>query len=120
MSNKKTNIDWLRQIIEKSEKTIDPDEYKEAIEFLDAVQEDFDNLKKEGDDKGDKIKSLEIEIGDKQVEINDFEPDWTTIRAGIGTIDWKSDNIQLQYIMEAVEEKLKTTSPNDIVTILTA
>ena len=83
----------------------------------------MDDLKKESDDKDDTIKILESDIDDKQREINNIEnqePDWTTIQAGIGTIDWKSDNIQLQYIMEAVEEKLKTTSPNDIVAILTA
>jgi len=52
---------------------------------------------------------------------DDETPEYeNTINAGIGEIHWKSDNIQLQYIMEAVEEKLKTTSPNDIVAILTS
>lgn len=37
------------------------------------------------------------------------------IDAGIGKIKWSSDNLQLQDIMEAVEEALKTTSPLEIV-----
>lgn len=37
-----------------------------------------------------------------------------TINAGIGFIHWSSDNLQLQAIMEAIEEKLKKKSPNDI------
>lgn len=40
------------------------------------------------------------------------------IDAGIGTITWESGNIQLQLIMEALEEKLKTTSPNQIAELL--
>jgi hypothetical protein len=37
------------------------------------------------------------------------------IDAGIGEIQWSSNNLQLQDIMEAVEEALKTTSPLEIV-----
>ena len=37
------------------------------------------------------------------------------IDAGIGKIQWSSNNLQLQDIMEAVEEALKTTSPLEIV-----
>jgi chromosome condensin MukBEF ATPase and DNA-binding subunit MukB len=121
MSTKKSNIDWLRQIIEKSEKSMDADEYKEAIEFLDAIQEDVDDLNKEIENKDDEIKSLESDIDDKQGEINNLEnqePSWTTIHAGIGIIEWQSDNIQLQHVMEALQEKLKTTSPNKITAIL--
>jgi SMC interacting uncharacterized protein involved in chromosome segregation len=123
MSTKKSNIDWLRQVIERSEKTTDTDEYKEAIEFLDAVQEEFDDLEKESEDKDDKIKSIGVECDEKDSEIRNLEsrmdemhdePTWTTIKAGIGTIEWKSDNIQLQYVMEALGEALKTHSPNSI------
>lgn len=121
MSNKKTNIDWLRQIIEKSENGFDTNDYKEATEFLDAIQEDTDDLNKEISDQKDEIKSLESDIDDKQGEINNLvneESAWSIIQAGIGTIEWYSDNIQLQSIMEALEEKLKTTSPNRIVELL--
>jgi len=37
-----------------------------------------------------------------------------TIDAGIDTLKWSTGNLQLQAIMEALEEKLKTKSPNDI------
>lgn len=105
MGKSKTNIDWLRQVIERSEKEMDSNEYKEAIEFLDAVQEDMDDLKKESENKGEQIKFLQTEVDDNEREI---------IQAGIGTIQWQSDNIQLQGLMESIQEALKHHSPNSI------
>lgn len=37
-----------------------------------------------------------------------------TIDAGIGTIHATTDNLQLLAILEAIEEKLRTKSPNEI------
>lgn len=117
MGKSKTNIDWLRQVIERSEKEMDSNEYKEAIEFLDAVQEDMDDLEKESENKGEQIKFLQTEVDDNEREIKnmkDDEPDWEIIQAGIGTIQWQSDNIQLQGLMESIQEALKHHSPNSI------
>lgn len=116
MSIKKTNIDYLRNIIDANEKNFEEDNYKEASEFLDAIQEDNDDFKMEQDNKKDEIKDFEKEIlslESRMLEMDD-EPK-NKINAGIGIIKWESDNIQLQYIMEALEEKLKTNSPNSIV-----
>lgn len=41
-----------------------------------------------------------------------------TIDAGIGTIRWSSNNLQLMAIMEALEEKLKSHSPNSITSLI--
>lgn len=52
---------------------------------------------------------------DKFGQLNDFDDDSNIIEGGIGFIRWKSDNLQLTAIMEAVEQALKHTSPYEIV-----
>jgi chromosome segregation ATPase len=118
MSNKKTNIDYLRDMLDKNM----GEPYKdEDLEFLESIEDEVKELEKQVDDKNDEIKSLESDIDEKQTEINSLEndgPNWEVIQAGIGTIEWYSDNIQLQGLMEALEEKLKTSSPNSIAALL--
>jgi len=42
------------------------------------------------------------------------------IDAGIGKIAYSTHNLQLQAIMEAIEEKLRTKSPNEITAAINA
>jgi hypothetical protein len=40
------------------------------------------------------------------------------IEAGIGTIAYRTNNLQLQQLMEALQERLRVSSPNDIINLL--
>lgn len=99
MSNEKTNIEHLRAIID--EKLFDKDE---ALEFLEAIEDEL----KEADDK---CSDLEIELNsanDKVKELEDEE--WeseNTIECGIGKIEYTTDNLQLEILMENLEERIK-------------
>lgn len=106
--SKKTNIEYLHEFIKDNE---------EAIEFLNAIEEqlkdrddDVDNLKDEIKQLEQKNASLNSEIEELQVEkeLNN------TIKTPIGTIEWEANNLQHMAIFEALEEKLKTKSPNEI------
>lgn len=88
----KTNIDYLRELIEDN---------TEAVEFLDAIEKEFDESK-------DEIEGLKSDIEDKDIDIdglNDqlnnediFEPNYTF--EGIGKIYIRCDNLADQNIIE--------------------
>lgn len=90
MSNEKTNIEHLRAILD--EKLFDK---TEALEFLDAIEEEITSLEDEVDTYKDKVNELE----ENQTE--------NTIECGIGKIEWSADNVQLQLLMENLEERIK-------------
>lgn len=97
MPKEKTNIDYLREFIKDND---------EAIEFLDAIENEITSLK-------DGVKNLETENNSCNSEINELmmeveelrQPDFETIDCGIGTIEWRADNLKLQQIMEDFAEK---------------
>lgn len=122
MSSKKSNIDFLRQILDKYLKQYDEGAYSESIEFLEAIAEEMDEFKKEIDHAEDENDKLEIRITELKSEIEDLESDNKefTIQAGIGAIGWSADNIQLRGLMQVLGDKIKSHTPLKIENILTA
>lgn len=43
-----------------------------------------------------------------------------TILAGIGHIDYQTQNLQLQLLMEALEDRLKKSSPREVIDLLSS
>lgn len=125
--SKKSNIDYLRHILDTLGNLMGENNYKEAIEWLDAIQAEMDVAKndlKEAEKKAERYKDDALDWEDKydtcREELTDLENEEPTglIRAGIGTIKWESDNLQLQAIMENLDEKLKTAAPNAIAAMI--
>ena len=95
MKAEKTNIEHLRAIIGKEMFV-----KEEALEFLEAIETEMEQAQSETNSEiqkyGDRIDELESqELGN-------------TIECGIGTINWEADNLQLEMIMEALEERIKS------------
>lgn len=97
MSNEKTNIEHLRAIID--EKLFDKDE---ALEFLDAIEEEITSLENQKDGLDDEIDSYK----DKVIELEENQSE-NTIDCGIGKIDWSADNLQLELLMENLTDRIK-------------
>lgn len=125
--SKKSNINYLRHILDTLGNLMGEDNYKESIEWLDAIQAELDVAnekleianrsvelyKDEAEDWEDKYNSCKQELTDLKNE----EPTGL-IRAGIGTIKWESDNLQLQAIMENLDQKLQSAAPNAIAAMI--
>lgn len=92
---------------------------EEQKEFLATIRTQADFLKS----KNDSLKTLNRKQGDRVDELEDFienmDNDYSDeIDAGIGTIEYNTSNIDLSGIMEALSERLITTSPYDIIKLL--
>jgi chromosome segregation ATPase len=92
----KTNMEYLKEFIKDNE---------EAIEFLDAIQEELSKA-------NDKISTLKTEIRERDSEIDMLEEalasdaDLEEIDCGIGSIFYREpENLQLQSLMEDFKEK---------------
>lgn len=117
--SKKSNIDYLRHILDTLGNLMGENNYKEAIEWLDAIQAEMDVAKNDLEEAERKAERYKDDALDWE-GLTDLENEEPTglIRAGIGTIKWKSDNLQLQAIMENLDEKLKTAAPNAIAAMI--
>lgn len=118
MTKIKDNIEELRKILNE-------DNFKkdEAIEFLDAIESDADELQDELDTTTDDLKDKDSEIDNLKDEVNSMENSETTnqIDCGIGTIDYDTpNNLVLQDIMENLGELIKKHNPKKVNEILTA
>lgn len=106
--DQKSNISYLKDLIQDH---MPIPTREEAFEFLEAIKNDQDAAK-EGflDDPGygEEIKKYFAHTG---------EPE--KINAGIGYIEYDTDNILLQQIMEALGDLLKIESPCEIIHRLT-
>lgn len=89
-------------------KTISPgtEFYEEISEFIDYIDEETTDLmnevkllKSEIESKDDKITDLKGEL--EYCESESFE----TIDCGIGTIEYRTDNLKLQILMEDFKEQ---------------
>jgi predicted nucleic acid-binding Zn-ribbon protein len=70
MSNKKTNVDYLREIIEKNM----PEDHKdEAIEFLDGIQKEYDDFSDDIKEADDESKEWEQKYDDLKGEFDALE-----------------------------------------------
>lgn len=101
MKKEKTNIDHLRKIL-KDLKYVDSEKGTEAIEFLDAIEEEI----KEKDQEISDIESgveMEDEDDDKEAEYDNSD------FVGLDTINWSLDNgnIAIQQQVESFIERLQ-------------
>lgn len=127
--NKKTNIDYLRKILDTFGNLMGENNYVESIEWLDAIQSELDVANEKVEVLGKNVEQYKKEASDweddyqecnqKLTECQDTQP-VGLIRAGTGDIRWEADNIQLQGLMEVLEEKIKRHTPLKIENILTA
>lgn len=103
MSNKKSNIEYLRDLISDYM----GDKHKdEALEFLEAIQTDQSEMKEE-------IKDLE-----NREDPEPDEPEYDNeIDVRMGPNDnlyWKCDNLAISSLMETLGEQIDTTSPVEL------
>lgn len=97
MPKEKTNIDYLREFIKGN---------SEANEFLDAIGKEIRLLEKDVENLKDENNSLYKEVNGPMMEVEEMRhPDFSTIDCGIGTIEWRADNLKLQQVMENFKEK---------------
>jgi hypothetical protein len=102
MSNK-SNIEYLKDICAGND---------EALEFIEAIENDIYDLTSEKEDALDEIHKWEEKYDDKKTDYPN------TIDAGIGHIHYDADNLQLQLVMEALDEKIKSVGPLKVLTLL--
>lgn len=95
MQTEKTNIEHLRAIINKEMFV-----KEEALEFLDYIETEMEQAQRETNSEIEKLEEKVYELVGEELG--------NTIECGIGTIQWEADNLQLQEIMEALEERIKT------------
>jgi hypothetical protein len=97
MKKQKTNVEHLRDLI-NGFKVIDSEKGEEAIEFLDAIQNE---MKK----KDKKIADLEL-----IEEPNDKEPEYDNSDfVGLDTLNWSLDggNLKIQQQVESFIQRLQ-------------
>jgi hypothetical protein len=70
------------------------------------------DLKKQLDDAQNEVDELQKKFDEKEADYDN------TINAGIGEINWQSDNLQLQLVMEALAEKIQSVGPLKVLRIL--
>ena len=105
----KTNFEHLKDICVGND---------EALEFIEAAENDYDTLKEESknecDGYRDEINDLEGRIADLEKEVSYTD----SIDAGIGVIEWSSGNLQLQMVMESLGEKIKSIGELKVLRLL--
>ena len=100
----KSNIEYLREDIDK----LGDGELKDQLhEWAEAVEHDMDGLRDDTDKKQERIEELEGEIEEEILS-------YTTIPCGIGEINYQTDNLQLQQLMEALAQRIENEGPAKI------
>lgn len=112
-ASKKSNLDYLRELLYASIKT---ELRNEALEFLDAIQDQLANKQVEIDEVNSELSTANKQIDELRMENDSLEEKVTeledagsglrTIDCGIGKIWWKTDNMLLQSKMETVANNL--------------
>lgn len=123
----KTNAQYLRHILDTLGNLMGPNNYKESIEWLDAIeneikekeviikdmQKDIDILEGEVKEEEERAEGYKIELH----EMEEAEELNQTIDTGLGPqgdLKWQCDNISIQSLMETLDEQLAMTSPLEI------
>lgn len=98
----KNNIDFLREII-KGFTVIDSEKAEEAIEFLDAIQNEFW-------EKGEQIAELKLAAKENEQDDNENDQEYDNSDfVGLDTLNWKLDNgnLKIQQQMESFVQRLQ-------------
>lgn len=108
----KTNFEYLKDICVGND---------EALEFIEAAEKDYASITEQWN--SDSKRASEMETANEELMIKfsnlEEEPEYTnTINAGIGDINWESSNLQLQLLMEALGDKIKSVGPLKVLRLL--
>lgn len=94
----KSNMDYLKEFIEGNE---------EALEFWEAVRDEITDLNDEVSKLEEDVEDKESEITKLENELSNTEFEGEVIDCVIGTVEYRTDNLKLQSIMEDFKEKLE-------------
>lgn len=96
----KTNIEYLRESIEKSMPDTD--------EWLDAIAEEMKEYENKIASQKEEITKLKADVDELESAVYDEdEENLEEIDCGYGKIWWKSDNLKLQLHMEEFAAKME-------------
>ena len=118
MTNEKTNIEFLQDII--NAETFNKEE---ALEFLDSIQDDQKDLQEELDGANDEINDLEEKVKELESQLDELQEGDvdSKIDCGIGEIEYNEpDNILLQDLMENLNIAIQKHTPKKVNEVLTA
>lgn len=117
--SKKTNIDYLRHILNTLGNLMGENNYKESIEWLDAIQTELDVVKEKLEaaeklltDKEDEITGLEEDIANQKTELKEQQEQAEyedSIDTGMGKkedIRWEAPNLACKTMMEELGEAI--------------
>lgn len=112
----------IKQNIEELRKIILEDNFKqeEAIEFLDAIFENAEQLESDLKDSEKEVEGLQSELDDIDEDAYDeAETTNATINCGIGTIEYaEPDNLQLQSVMDNLDAAIQKNGARKVATLL--
>lgn len=103
------------------------EQFKDNIELSDpdellAYLDEYPNRKKgTGNDEEDEVKELEEEIETLEETINELEAELDeqkNIDCGIGSIDYKVDNLLLGQLMEELTDAIQSSTPLEVLRML--
>lgn len=104
MKPEKTNTEFLREVISKTLAS-NSENYDEINEFIDAIESEVVDYKDVITSLEQQLNSKDSEIGELALELENRPYGYTTIDCGIGTIEYKTDNLKLQLLMEEFKER---------------
>lgn len=115
----KTNIDYLRHILDTLGNLIGENNYKESIEWLDSIQAELDVAKEKAEaaerlatDKEDEVTTLEDDISNLKTELKekveqaDYEDTINTQMGNGENIRWEAPNLACKTMMEELGEAI--------------
>lgn len=92
---------------------------EEQKEFIETIRKQAEFIETRNRALMTEKSRLSDRVGDLEDFIEEMEKQYDNeIDAGIGIIEYNADNIQLEAVMEALSERIDTTSPNDIIKLL--
>jgi hypothetical protein len=102
----KTNIDYLRDLVEDDE----------ALEFIDAIEKEMEALNERIDDVKDDLDKCEADNESLRDQLDNKRSD-NEINCGIDTLYWQADMgcYPVTEVMNALEEAFTKYSPAEIV-----
>jgi hypothetical protein len=108
MSNK-NNIDYLRHILDTLGNLMGEDNYRESIEWLDAIQDEMiekDGLVASHKDEVTVCEEQQTNLRSQLAEFTTGEGLANEIKTGMEPLFWDCNNIGIQGLMETFGKKL--------------
>jgi len=116
MTKINSNIDELKKIINEPNFKLE-----EANEFLEAIENDADKIQEEVLDLKSEVSEKEGEIAELENPDNFDAPCDSTIKCGIGEINYETpDNILLQELMENLDKAVQKNTAKKVSEILSS